>query len=32
MINPDSQYVIRPNINGALRNAWVARLRFELSF
>lgn len=31
-IQPDLQYVTHPNSNPALRNAWVAQLRFELSF
>lgn len=31
-VQPDLQYVTHPNTDGALRNAWVAQLRFEMSF
>ena len=31
-LQPDLQYVMHPNSNAALRNAWVTQLRFELSF
>jgi porin len=31
-LQPDIQYVMHPNSNATLRNAWVAQLRFELSF
>jgi porin len=32
VIQPDLQYVKHPNTNSAVRNAWVAQLRFEVSF
>ncbi len=31
-VQPDLQYVIHPNTRPDLRNAWVAQLRFEISF
>ncbi|MDN8617765.1 carbohydrate porin [Variovorax ginsengisoli] len=32
IVQPDLQYVMRPNGSFTLRNAWVAQLRFELTF
>jgi porin len=32
MVQPDLQYVRHPNTSSALRNAWVAQLRFEVVF
>lgn len=31
-VQPDLQYVTHPNTDGALCDAWVAQLRFEMSF
>jgi len=31
-VQPDLQYVIHPDTDPSIRNAWVLQLRFEIAF